>query len=182
MSSVFFGIATKTFHYDRTLGRAEFSGAGFRQPMDLALGPEGIIYVVNRSWEYRPDGVRVTMLTINEEYIGEFSRFGDGDGQLHWPISIALDSDQNVYVSDDWLNRISVFDKDGVYLSKWGTSGSGDGELNKPRRHTNLTRKTTCTWWTAATTVSRSSPRTGSSWANGAAQAAVRASSTCPGA
>ena len=132
MSSVFFGIATKTYHYERTLGRAEFSGAGFRQPMDLALGPDGLIYVVNRSWEYRPDGVRVTMLTINEEYIGEFSRFGNGDGQLHWPTSIALDSNQNVYIADDWLNRISIFDKDGIYLSKWGASGSGDGELSKP--------------------------------------------------
>ena len=132
MSSVFFGISTRSFHYDRTIGRGEFSGPGFRSPVDVALGVDGRIYVPNRSWEYRTDGVRVTMLTLDEEYIGEFSRFGEEDGQLFWPSSIALDSRQNVYVADDWLHRVSVFDKDGVFLNKWGAAGSGDGQLDKP--------------------------------------------------
>ena len=132
MSSVFFGISTRSFHYDRTIGRGEFSGPGFRSPVDIALGADGRIYVPNRSWEYRTDGVRVTMLTLDEEYIGEFSRFGEEDGQLFWPSSIALDSRQNVYVADDWLHRVSVFDKDGVFLNKWGAAGSGDGQLDKP--------------------------------------------------
>ena len=43
-----------------------------------------------------------------------------------------MDSSQNVYVADDWLNRISVFDKDGEFLSKWGTGGSGNGQISKP--------------------------------------------------
>ena len=132
MSSVFFGVTTRSYHYDRTVGRAEFSGAGFRQPIDIALAPNGLIYVINRSWEYRPDGVRVTMLTIDEEYVGEFSHFGEEDGDLYWPTSIALDSNQNVYTADEWLNRISIFDKDGVFLDKWGVPGSGEGQLNKP--------------------------------------------------
>ena len=132
MSSVFFGVATRSYHYRLTMGRFEFSGAGFRCGMDLALSSDGRIYVVNRSWEYRPDGVRVTMLTTDEEYVGQFSKFGEGDGDLFWPTSIALDSQQNVYISDDWLNRISIFDKDGAFLGKWGVPGSGDGELNRP--------------------------------------------------
>ncbi len=132
MSTQFFGVVTRSYQYVRTVGRGEFSGAGFRMPMDIALGPNGLFYVVNRSWEYRPDGVRVTMATIDEDYVGEFSQFGEGDGDLYWPTSIALDSNQNVYVSDDWLHRISIFDKDGAFLSKWGVPGSGDGQLNKP--------------------------------------------------
>ena len=134
MSSVFFGIATRSFQYDRTVGRGEFNGTGFRTSVDLALGPvpENRIYVVNRGWEYRPDGLRVTMLTMDEDYLGEFSQFGKKDGDLYWPTSIALDSNQNVYISDEWLNRISIFDKDGEFLSKWGVAGSGDGQLNRP--------------------------------------------------
>ena len=132
MSSVFFGVATRSYHYDHTVGRHEFSGAGFRTAADLAVGPDGLMYVVNRSWEHRPDGVHVTMLTIDEEYIGQFSQFGEGDGDLFWPCSIALDSHQNVYVADEWLNRVSIFDKDGAFQDKWGVTGSGDGELNKP--------------------------------------------------
>ena len=132
MASVFFGVTTRSYHYDRTLGRQEFVGSGFRNPLDLALGPEGLIYVVNHSYEDRPTGKRVTILTIDEDYVGQFSQFGDGDGDITWPTSIALDSAQNVYVSDEWLTRISVFDKDGVFLDKWGVPGSGDGELNRP--------------------------------------------------
>ena len=132
MASVFFGLTTRSFHYDRTLGRFEFSGKGFWASVDLALGPEGLIYILNRGYEHRPESARVTVLTIDEEYVGEFSGFGDRDGDVIWPTSIALDSAQNVYISDDWLNRISIFDKEGVFLYKWGVAGSGDGELNKP--------------------------------------------------
>ena len=132
MSSVFFGIATRQYLPDRTIGRAEFAGAGFRAPQDIAIGQDGTMYVPSRSWEYRPDGLRVTMFTIDEEFVGEFSSFGDGDGQMQWPVSIAVDSQQNVYVTDDALTRVSVFDKDGTFLSKWGEPGSGDGQLNKP--------------------------------------------------
>ena len=132
MSTVFFGVTTRAFHYSHTIGRQEFSGPGFRAPNDLALGPDGLIYVLNRSWEPRPEGVRVTMFTVDEEYLGEFARFGKEDGELVWPISIALDSSQNVYIADEWLNRISKFDKDGEFLDKWGVAGSDDGQLKKP--------------------------------------------------
>ena len=132
MGTQFFGIASRSFHYDRTIGRFEFAGSGFRAPMDLALRSDGLIYVVNRCWEYRGEGVRVTMLTLDEEYVGQFSGIGDGDGELFWPTSIALDSSQNVYISDDWLNRVAVFDRDGSFIVNWGKSGSADGQLSKP--------------------------------------------------
>ena len=132
MSAIFFGITSRLFHYDRTIGRSELFGTGFRGSLDLALGSEGRIYVLNKCWEYRRDGLRVTILTIDEDWIGDFARFGEGDGEFVWPASIALDSRQNVYISDEWLNRISIFDKDGTFLEKWGVSGSGEGELSKP--------------------------------------------------
>ena len=132
MATHLFGITTRVYNYDRTIGRYELAGTGFTCPVDLDIGANGVIYVLNRSWEYRPDAVRVTMFTIAEEYIGQFSQFGEGDGELVWPTCIALDSNQNVYVTDDWLNRVSVFDKDGKFLDKWGVPGSGDGQINKP--------------------------------------------------
>ena len=132
MASVFFGIATRSFHYDRTVGRMEQVGSGFMQAVDLALGPEGRIYVVNRGFECFPHSVRVTIMNFDEDFIGQFSYTGEGDGELMWPTSIALDSEQNVYVTDEWLNRVSIFDKDGQYLDKWGVPGSADGEINMP--------------------------------------------------
>ena len=47
-------------------------------------------------------------------------------------MSIALDKDTNVYVSDEYLHRITIFNKEGEYVSHWGTNGSGDGELDRP--------------------------------------------------
>ena len=132
MSSVFFGVTTRTYHYDRTFGRTEFGGAGFRAAVDLALGADGTIYVLNRSYENRPEGVRVTMLNINEDFLGQFAQFGQEDGDLYWPTSIAVDGSQNVYISDDWLNLVSIFDKDGQFLAKWGVAGSGAGQFNRP--------------------------------------------------
>jgi len=132
MASVFFGISTRSFHYERTMGRHEQRGTGFLQIADLALGSEGRIYVVNRGFEVFPHSVRVTIVDLDEHYIGQFGYTGEGDGDLIWPTSVAVDSDENVYVADEWLNRISIFNRDGEYLDKWGVSGSGDGEISKP--------------------------------------------------
>ena len=130
-----------TFQYSHTIGRGEFSGPGFRNPVAMARGEDETMYVVNRSYEYRPDGKRITICTVDEEYIGEFARGvttageteeNQNDGSLIWPTSVAIDHDSNVYVADEWLNRISVFTKDGDWIGKWGTKGSGNGEINGP--------------------------------------------------
>jgi DNA-binding beta-propeller fold protein YncE len=79
---------------------------------------------------------------VDEEYVTAFARgvssqgpheFNFDDGSLVWPTAIAFDKAWNVYVTDEWLNRISIFSKDGDYISKWQERpGSGDGELNRP--------------------------------------------------
>lgn len=132
MSSHFFGISTRLFAYSHTIGRTEFNGPGFRSPRDLGLASSGLIYVVNSSPEERPQGIRVTICTVDEQYLGEFGRYGEGDGEFIRPTSIALDSHENVYVADEWLNRISIFDKNGEFLTKWGEKGARKGELDRP--------------------------------------------------
>jgi hypothetical protein len=57
MSTHFFGIKEWTFAYSHSVGRNEFAGTGFRNPLDLALGADDLVYVVNRSYENRPDGI-----------------------------------------------------------------------------------------------------------------------------
>jgi len=58
---------------------------------------------------------------------------GDQPGNCTWPFGIAVCTQKDrVYCSDEWENTISVFDTGGKFIEKWGTSGSGDGQLNRP--------------------------------------------------
>lgn len=135
-------ISSVNLQYDHTIGRGEQFGPGFTQPVFAARGEGDALYVLCRASEYRPEGTRITVCTVDEEYITAFARgvpaqgpheFSFDDGSLVWPTAIAMDRDWNVYVTDEWLNRISIFTKDGDYVGKWEErSGSGDGELNRP--------------------------------------------------
>lgn len=124
-------VRGRVYNYSHTIGRNATGGPGFRHPVDLALGSNGAIYVINRGDEFQPCQ-RVSVITIDEEFIRDFGSVGTGDGQFTWPTAIALDRDENVYVADEWLNRISIFDSDGNYLGKWGASGAGEGQINGP--------------------------------------------------
>ncbi len=137
--------AGRVFDFSHAVGRGAASGLGFRMAVALAAGEGDAIYVLNRGWEQITNvpwnqtltGSRVSKLTIgtvpgDEEVVSDFSRPGDGPGELIWPAGLALDSQENVYITDEWLNRVSVFDKDGNFLHQWGSAGSGDGEFNGP--------------------------------------------------
>ena len=124
--------ATRIYKYDLTIGRSSVTGESFRTPVDLALGKDNQIYVLNRTTERQVLGHRVCRLNINEEYLGEFGQRGEDDGQFIWALSIATHPDGRIFVCDEWLNRITIFSREGKFLNKWGQNGSRNGELNGP--------------------------------------------------
>ena len=124
-------VRGRVYNYSHTIGRNATGGPGFRHPADLALGSDKTIYVINQGDEFQ-QCQRVSVITVDEEFIRDFGGSGQGDGQFTWPVAIALDKQENVYVVDEWLNRISIFDKEGAFIGKWGTPGKGEGELSSP--------------------------------------------------
>ncbi len=122
---------TRTYEYDHTIGMDDFAGRAFRNLSDLALGPEEVLYVLQRG-EPLHHNVSVKICTVGEEWIGDFGRYGTAPGQMVWPAGIATDSRQRLFVSDEWNQRISVFDTEGSLLGEWGEAGSGPGQLKRP--------------------------------------------------
>jgi DNA-binding beta-propeller fold protein YncE len=123
------------YRYSQTIGFYAQVGRGFNNPVDVALGRDGVLYVLNRAGsdiEVRMIYKRVTMCTLLEEYLGQFGTGGSADGQFMWPAAIAIDADERVYISDEALHRISIFDKHGHFLGRWGTRGRGAGEFDRP--------------------------------------------------
>ena len=87
-------------------------------PVDVALGKEGRIYVLCRSETL----AQVARLTWDDQNLGPISQKGTADGDLMWPVAIITDSDENLYVSDETLNHITIFDRERATSSVNGES------------------------------------------------------------
>jgi DNA-binding beta-propeller fold protein YncE len=127
--------ANSTFSYSHTIGFLANQGRGFNNPVDVAMDSHGVIYVLNRGGpelDVRLHYKRVTMCTVDEEYLGEFATGGTGDGGLWWPSALAFDSEDHLYIADEALQRVCVFSNKGDLLDQWGTPGSKDGQLDRP--------------------------------------------------
>ena len=124
--------ASERLAYNRTIGLAAMSGRGLYYPMDSAIGADGRSYVLGRGSDADKRGVRVTVMNLDEEYYGTFGSHGREEGQFIWPSSIAIDKEQRLFISDEYLSRIIVLSTDGDYIAQWGESGSGDGQLDGP--------------------------------------------------
>jgi DNA-binding beta-propeller fold protein YncE len=120
----------RVYDYSYCIGMYSQSGQGFWAPQDFVLGENGRIYVLSRGVEQL--GQRVSKLNFDQEFQGQFGSIGSEDGRFVWPRSIDLDASGRVFVSDEQVNRISIFDPEGAYRYHWGQPGSEAGQLNGP--------------------------------------------------
>ena len=124
---------TINMEYVDTVGFvAEQGGRGFHLPVAFVIRSDGRIYVASRSHAESIRIVGIQVVSLDHEFFGQIGSYGQEDGQMTSPAALALDSQHRLYLADDFLQRITVYDSDGNYLSKWGTLGIGDGEINGP--------------------------------------------------
>ena len=88
----------------------------------------------------RRSGTRST--TANSSRGGPGGLRGNGDGLFAGSVGIAVDASGNIHLTDQF--RVQVFDREGVFLHKWGSAGTGDGQLGLPQ--TLRARSTRLTW------------------------------------
>lgn len=119
-------------NYVDTVGfGADVGGRGFHIPVDLSIRHDGRIFAVNRSPMHRL-GIRVGICDVFHGWYHEFGSDGTGDGQFTGPTAITHGPDDKVYIADEELNRITVYDPNGEFISKWGEQGSDLGQISGP--------------------------------------------------
>ena len=109
---------------------ADQGGRGFHLPTDFAIRGDGKIFVASRSNTTALDIVGIQMASIDHQFFGQIGGYGRAAGQMIWPSALALDSEDNLYLADDMLQRITVYDRDGSVIATWGVQGSADGEFD----------------------------------------------------
>jgi len=106
------------------LGRTADGRAMLADPKNVAIGPDGRIYVV----EGRAS--RVTVFNMDGSVATSWGNQGDGDGQFREPWGIAIAPNGNVYVADTWNHRVQYFDPNGSFLGKFGRLGDAKGRID----------------------------------------------------
>lgn len=85
-----------------------------KKPLDVAIHPNGNIYVTTRMEKYGLG--RVEVFTPNGDYLFAFSNVDVGT--LESPVSVAIDNEGRIYVSDLRKKAVFVFSEKGKYISK----------------------------------------------------------------
>ncbi|MGD0329964.1 MAG: 6-bladed beta-propeller [Nitrososphaeria archaeon] len=63
----------------------------------------------------------------------DYSTIKQAAGPFNYPTDIALDDEQNIYVSDGYGNcRVHVFSKEGEFICSWGEPARRPGQFNLP--------------------------------------------------
>ncbi|WP_205503495.1 SMP-30/gluconolactonase/LRE family protein [Rufibacter psychrotolerans] len=116
--------------YLANLGENGASAGDFNGPSYMATDKDGNLYVSDR------ENHRVQKFSPAGAFLAQFGSLGSADGQFKGPAGIVVDGSGDVYVADEGNDRIQRFSlhPDGTYsfALKFGTRGSGNGQLNQP--------------------------------------------------
>ena len=138
---------------------AKWGGPGvdegqFDHPHGIATDTAGNVYVAD-SWNDR-----IQKFTSSGTFVAAWGNTGqgDGDGDLKWPEGVAVDASGNVYVTDTGNYRVQKFTASGRIRGRVEQRGHerGGGRVRQYLRRL-----------PPGSTVSRSSPRPGSTWQSG---------------
>ncbi|GAA0440679.1 hypothetical protein Acor_12400 [Acrocarpospora corrugata] len=94
--------------------RVRRPGGPFNRCTDLAVGPDGDLYVTDGY-----GNCRVHVFTPDGELRHSWGEVGTGPGQFHLPHCLAVTPDGRVLVGDRENDRVQVFDGDGRFVTAW---------------------------------------------------------------
>ena len=96
----------------------------------IAVNSQGNIYVAE-PWLF--SNPQVTILDSSGSLLGQISSPWGSPGYLSFPTAVYIDSADQIYVVCGGNSTVQIFDSNGNFLRKLGTSsGSGPGQFNSP--------------------------------------------------
>ena len=119
-----YGLLRAGFPFHKTLGMRRLTN----YPIDLAFGKEDRLFILCRS-----EGTALIRKYSTEDAdLGSIGIYGEEPGQVTWPVTILADADENLYLTDETLHRVTIIDSEGEFIDCWGEEGSEPGQLNGP--------------------------------------------------
>jgi len=108
----------------------------FTNPADVAVDAAGNVYVADTN------NHRIQKFDSDSSFLFMWGNYCDAgtsapgvcDGKFNSPSGVAVDGAGKVYVADRLNDRIEKFDSSGTFLSKWGSTGSGESQFDLPFR------------------------------------------------
>lgn len=128
-----FGVYLTSWGYEG-LGDGEF-----REPCYIASDSQDNIYVVdrinNRVQKFDKYGQFITKWGANNGVPMQdpLDSWGLADGDLFLPVGIAVDDNDNVFVTDTSNNRVQKFTSNGTFVEKWGEFGGEQENFFSPQ-------------------------------------------------
>jgi streptogramin lyase len=130
------GKGQQVFKFDQngkilmTLGKAGVSGPGldtFDQPTDVAVAPNGDIFVADGHGGQPNNNARIMKFDAHGKFLKTWGKKGTGPGEFDCPHTLAFDSKGRLFVGDRQNNRIQIFDQEGKFLAEWKQFGRPSG-------------------------------------------------------
>jgi DNA-binding beta-propeller fold protein YncE len=106
----------------RVVGRKGDGRLQFKQPSQVYVAPDGFVFVADTC------NNRVQVLTPRLDFHGFI-----GAGMLYHPFGVCANADVIVVSDASLSDRVTVFNRRGGTVRRFGAFGSSDGELNEPR-------------------------------------------------
>ncbi len=91
----------------------------FFQPNDVITNDAGEIFVSEGHASVPGTTARILKLTKDGKLIKQWGTYGDADGQLNQPHSLAFDSKGRLFVGDRGNNQVVIFDQNGTFIARW---------------------------------------------------------------
>lgn len=108
-----------------TPGEAGAPPSKFTEPNDVAIAPDGSIFVAEAHNDQfmdqdAPNGVgRISKFSADGKFIKSFGKYGYGPGEFRGAHALAFDSKGRLFVADRGNRRLQIFDQEGKHLDTW---------------------------------------------------------------